>query len=392
MNEAKGIVTGSRSMRRGSAVIQKEIRVGIVGANANASWAKVSHVPAINNLPGLRLAAVATRNEQSAREAAEAFGADRWYSDPLAMIRDDLIDIITIAVKVPAHRELVLAALAAGKAVYCEAPLGRTVLEAEEMASAEGSLHTAIGLQGRLNPAVRRAAELLSSGGIGQPLSAKIVSTTVGFGPEMPSIFNDPTSGANLLTITGGHTLDTIEAVLGPITEVDARAEILWPTVMLTDLGKESSRETADHVAVLGKTSSGAAFTAEISGGAAPEEARFSFEIRGSEGWLSLTSNHPYGFQAGDLKLTSNVAFVPPDEAAACGGFMGAAINVGEVYAHLARDVHAGTYSTPGFEHALHNARLVEAVRRAAERLDTLVQRPPLVTDVRHVTHRKAWR
>ena len=70
---------------------QKEIRIGIVGANAKASWAKVSHVPAINGLPGLKLAAVATRNEQSAREAAEAFGADRWFSDPFAMIRDDRI-------------------------------------------------------------------------------------------------------------------------------------------------------------------------------------------------------------------------------------------------------------------------------------------------------------
>jgi hypothetical protein len=46
---------------------------------------------------------------------------------------------------------------------------------------------------------------------------------------------------------------------------------------------------------------------------------------------------------------------------------MGAAINVGEVYAQLARDVHAGTYSTPGFEHAVHNARLIEAITRAAD-------------------------
>ena len=101
---------------------QEEIRVGIVGADAKASWAKVSHVPAIKALPGVRLAAVATRSERSAREAAEAFDADRWYSDPFAMIRDDRIDIVTIAVKVPAHRELVLMALAAGKTVYCEAP------------------------------------------------------------------------------------------------------------------------------------------------------------------------------------------------------------------------------------------------------------------------------
>jgi predicted dehydrogenase len=60
---------------------EKEIHVGIVGASAK-SRATVSHVPAITGLPGLKLAAVARRNEQSAREAAEAFGADRWFSDP----------------------------------------------------------------------------------------------------------------------------------------------------------------------------------------------------------------------------------------------------------------------------------------------------------------------
>jgi len=338
---------------------QKLIQVGIVGASAQKSWAHVSHVPAINGLSGLTLAAVATRNEQSARKSAEAFGANRWFSDPLAMINHDQIDVITISVKVPAHRELVLAALNAGKAVYCEAPLGRTVAEAEEMANAVGSLHTAIGLQGRLNPAVRRAAQLLSSGKIGRPLNARIVSTNIGFGPELPSsydYFNKTSSGANLLTINAGHTLDLVEAVLGPIIEIDARTEILWPAVKLTDTGEESLRETADHVAVLGKTQSGAVFTADIYGGVAPQDTRSSFEIRGSEAWLSLTSDHPYSFQAGDLTLRSNIPFVIPDEPTVSGGFMGAAINVGEVYAHLVRDVREGTYTTPGLDHALHNA------------------------------------
>ena len=97
------------------------------------------------------------------------------------------------------------------------------------------------------------------------------------------------------------------------------------------------------------------------------ENAGFSFETRGSEGWLSLTGDHPYGFQAGDLKLASNIPFAAPEEAAVSGGFMGAAINVAEVYAHLVRDLHAGTYSTPGFQHAVHNARLIATVRHAAE-------------------------
>ena len=350
---------------------QREIRVGVIGADTKTSWAKVSHVPAISDLQGLRLAAVATRNEQSAREAAKAFGTDRWYSDPFAMIRDDQIDIVTVAVGVPAHRELVLAALEAGKAVYCEAPLGRSVAEAEEMVQAAGSLHTAIGLQGRHNPAVRRAAELVSSGRIGRPLNARIISSTVAFPPEMPAAqeyYIKLSSGANLLTIAGGHTLDVVEAVLGQIIEVDARTEIRWPSVTLRETGAQSVRETADYVGILGKTASGAAFTAEIEAGMPPDQVRFSFEVRGSDGWLSLTSSHPGGVQIGDIKLSSTVAFAEPDAPAISDKNMETAINVGEIYAQLARDLREGTYRTPGFLAALRNSRLVEAVRHSAER------------------------
>jgi predicted dehydrogenase len=353
------------------AAAQSEICVGVVGAAAKSGWAKMSHVPAINDLPGLRLAAVATRNEQSAREAAKAFGADRWYRDPFAMIRDHRIDIVTVSVGVPAHRELVLAALEAGKAVYCESPLGRSVSEAEEMVKAARSFHTAIGLQGRHHPAVRRAAELIASGRIGRPLNARIVSQTVAFGPEMPvaqEYYIKRSSGANLLTIGGGHTLDLVEAVLGQIIEVDARAEMRWPTVRLMETGARSIREVADYVGVLGKTTSGAVFTADIEAGVPQDSVRFSFEVRGSDGWLALTSNHPYGCQAADLKLRSSVAFAEPDAPTVSDEIMETAINVGEVYAQLARDLREGTYRTPGFLAALRNSCLVEAVRHSAER------------------------
>jgi predicted dehydrogenase len=178
--------------------------------------------------------------------------------------------------------------------------------------------------------------------------------------------YNKACSGANLLTITAGHTLDVVEAVLGAIIELDARTEILWPAVRLTDLGEDSLRDAPDQIAVLGETRSGAVFTADVNAGVAPEDVRFSFEIRGSRGWLSLSNDHPYGFQAGDPKLRSSVAFEEPEPAAVSGGLMGAAINVGEVYAHLVRDLRAGTRTTPSFDHALHNSRLVEAIRCAA--------------------------
>ncbi|MCL6289129.1 hypothetical protein PV749_01960 [Streptomyces sp. ID03-2B] len=44
----------------------------------------------------------------------------------------------------------------------------------------------------------------------------------------------------------------------------------------------------------------------------------------------------------------------------------GASINVGEVYASLARDIANGTHHTPGFRHAAHNSRLIDRVEQAA--------------------------
>src|SRR5580704_11788054 len=112
----------SRPLHRwGLDMTQKELRIGIVGASVNGNWAELSHVPAIDGLRSLKFAAAATRNEPSAREAAEAFGADVRFSDPFAMIGNDRIDVVTITVRVPAPRELVLA-LSVGKAVYCKAP------------------------------------------------------------------------------------------------------------------------------------------------------------------------------------------------------------------------------------------------------------------------------
>ncbi|MFE3221331.1 Gfo/Idh/MocA family protein [Streptomyces antimycoticus] len=149
------------------------------------------------------------------------------------MIQDRSIDIVTVAVKVPDHREYVLAALEAGKAVYCEAPLGSSPAETRMLATSTQTGHSVIGLQGRLNPSVRRAAQIIAEDRIGRPLNARVVSTSSAFGAASTSAyeyFEKKESGASLLTITAGHTLDLVEALLGEITAVDARTETLWRT------------------------------------------------------------------------------------------------------------------------------------------------------------------
>lgn len=354
------------------------IRVGIIGADTKASWAGAAHIPAIQAQSGMVLAAVATRNEDSARSAAAAFGAERWFADPYELIRDNAIDLVVVAVKVPAHRELVMAALTAGKAVYSEAPLGATLAETMEMAAASAGLHTAIGLQGRMNPSVRRAAEIVAEGKIGRLLSARVMATTFGFGPQSPSAydyFNKAASGASFLTITTAHVLDVVEAVLGDITEVDARTELLWPEIELVDTGATSVREVPDHVDLVARTARGASLSMQVLAGMAPEDACFELQVRGSAGSLTLRGQHLAGVQVGDLVLSASVPFAPPDPPVASGAvgptaaafWEGAPINVGEVYASLARDIATGRFDTPGFDHALHNRRLVAAVQQAAQ-------------------------
>ncbi len=87
----------------------------------------------------------------------------------------------------------------------------------------------------------------------------------------------------------------------------------------------------------------------------------------GTDRRLRLLGGHPHGFQAGTLSLEADVAFPPPDPPHAGGGLLGAAANVAEVYAALARDIMEDTWTVPGFGHAAHLTRLIAAMTRAAQ-------------------------
>jgi predicted dehydrogenase len=223
----------------------------------------------LRSLENVPLAAVATTSRASADAAAEAFGVGAGYDDPLALITASDIDLVSVCVRVPYHRDLVLAALAAEKHVYCEWPLGRDRAEAAEMAAAAGTckVHVAIGLQAHMNPAARRAAELIAAGAIGRPLTGRIYSSTAGFAPRLPAThayLNKIESGANLITILGGHTLDLAILVLGGIDSLNALTTLQHPTVTLTDTGEQIQRTAPDHLLVQARMINGCALAVEV--------------------------------------------------------------------------------------------------------------------------------
>ena len=341
----------------------KRLRVGLIGANPDGGWARESHVPALQALPGLELAAVAGRTRQSAEAAAHAFGVGKAYGDAADLFRDPDIDLVTIAVTLPAHRALLLPALAAGKHVYCEYPLGLDVAESRQLAQAAAQAagaHAAIGLQARANPSVRRARELLAAGVIGRLLTARIVSTTAGFGPNPDPAFaytEDPGNGVTVITIQAAHTIDLATALLGGIADLAALATTQYPEIRIGD-GQPQRRQTFDHLLVQGSSRSGVAFSVEVAGGR-PPETPFRFEIIGENGVLELNGGAPRGFQSGRLGLLVNGVAQAVDEGELA-SLSDAALNVAATYVDLRDGIVAGSSVAPGFPHAVRLARLVE--------------------------------
>ena len=113
-----------------------KIRVGIVGASPNRGFASIAHVPALQALLEFEISAVCTTRQDSAEAAARHFGIPLAFSDPEKLASHPDVDLVTVSVKVPDHYRPVMAAIEAGKHVYCEWPLGRDTAEATRMLDA----------------------------------------------------------------------------------------------------------------------------------------------------------------------------------------------------------------------------------------------------------------
>lgn len=350
--------------------IATPLRVGIVGANAARGWARDAHLPALRTLPQFSIAAVSARTQALADEAAAAFGVPRAFGDSLALVRDPGIDVVAVTVKVPEHRAIVLAALEAGKHVFCEWPLGRDAVEAEEMAKAAARAdgHVVIGLQALAAPAVRNAVALVASGALGAPRMLRVISPTAGWGAEAPPFYaylQDRRNGATLATIAGGHTLAAIEAIVGPYTEVDARSDILHRRVRISGTQQTVERTCPDHLLVLGKHASGCLSSLEVIGGQV--RTPFRMDLVAGGGTLSVSSARADGgFQVTNLECVSS-ASADPMHSAVSPELAGPPANVAEVWAGLAADIRSGSRSVPDFERALRLTRLLDAIERAAE-------------------------
>ena len=360
-------VTGARLDAERTHIMSKNLKVGIIGASPSRGWARISHNPAIHAVEGLDLHAVVTQSQASADEAARQYGAAVGYGDAQSLFADPEVDIVTVAVNVPAHRDLVLAALAAGKHLFCEYPLGRDAAEAEALAQAarDAGVHAAIGLQLRAAPAVQAAQRLIAEGTLGRLRSVRVLSTTMAFGPEVEAALafaEDGRNGVTLATIQGAHTLDLVTALLGDFAEPLVRATTQFPTVMVEGQVART-RTVADHLLLVARTAEGAPVSVEVAGGWPAEDTPFQLLVVGTRGRLELEGGAPRGVQSGALHLRVDGVL---QDTEALFDEPATAVNVAGVYAALRDDIRNGTRTAAGFDDAVRTQRLMESVLNGA--------------------------
>src|SRR3979411_639690 len=156
---------------------ESTLGVGIIGVSPVRGWAATAHIPALRALPNYEIRAIRAHTAEAAREAGPGVRVKAVFSDHADLVTRPDIDVVAVTVKAPHHRELVSAALAAGKAVYCEWPLGRDLEDARAMAAlaAKQGGRTAAGLQARQAPAIEFVQQLLRDGYVGDVLSTTLV-------------------------------------------------------------------------------------------------------------------------------------------------------------------------------------------------------------------------
>ena len=353
-----------------------KIRLGIIGANIHRGWAPRAHLPAVVASPEFELTAVCTTRQESAEECKQKYGARLAFDDYRKMLAHPDIDAVVVSLRVPAHYEPTMAAIAAGKHVYTEWPLGRTTAEAQEMAEAaqaKGVRHM-VGLQARAAPAILYAKDLVGSGYVGEVMSCHVSRIAEGVYDRTSDRTwqRDADLGANTLTISCGHTIDALRFVVGDFSGVSSVVSTQATEWLESDTQNTVAVTSPDNILVSGKLANGGVASVHIASNPWAGSG-YRMEIYGREGTLILSSNESpnhdglrvQGAQGGnqleDLDIPGKYTNVLE------GMPRGAAYNVGQMYYQFGQSIRSGGDCQPDFHTAVELHKFIDNIRQASD-------------------------
>lgn len=231
---------------------------------------------------------VADVTEEAAARAAERYGFQNAVTDWRKIVNDPAIDVVSITAPNALHKEMALAAIAAGKHVYCEKPLAPRSEDAREMAkaAARAGVKTQVGFNYICNPIITLARDMIAAGELSEIRSYRgIHAEDYMADANAPWTFRHDPQGGGALADLGSHALATAEYLLGPISEVfgdcvnviDERPSPSGPKpVAVDDIGRAFLR-----------FASGATGSIEASWIASGRKMQHAFEIYGTKGGIA---------------------------------------------------------------------------------------------------------
>jgi predicted dehydrogenase len=270
----------------------RRLNVGLIGSGfIGRAHAFAWHAaPAIFGLPVTpALYMLADIDQPTARRAAASLGFAQATGDWRELVESPDIDLVDITTPNSWHKPIALAAIAAGKPVYCEKPLAPNAAEAKEMmeAAEAAGVPTFVGFNYLKNPMVELAREIVAGGEIGEVWSFRgIHAEDYMTDPEAPWTWRlDPSGGAGAIADLGSHIISLARYVVGEIEELSADLDTVVPTRPIAP-GSPDRRpvEVDDQARLLVRFATGAKGVIEANWVATGRKMHLAFEVYGSKG------------------------------------------------------------------------------------------------------------
>jgi predicted dehydrogenase len=360
--------------------VTRELGIGLIGtgfmgkAHAFAYRAALAAFP---DIPVPRLEMIADVEAGLAAKAAHQYGFARSSGNWRELVSDPRVDVVSITTPNTLHREMALAAIAAGKHVHCEKPLSPSLAESAEMADAaeKAGVVTQVGFNYIKNPLLKMARDMVAAGELGEITGFRgIHAEDYMHDPESPYSWRiDPVGGPGVIADLGSHIIGMARFLLGPIAEVSADVRTVVKSRPVARGAKERKDVMVDDVArILVNFGRGCGGTIEANWISTGRKMQLGFELTGEKGSLVFTQerlNELLFYKAGGdaktngyVKIESGPQHPPYGEFCIAGGHQLGfndlkTIEMGE----FLRAIGGGKAQGPDFREAYEIQKVVEA-------------------------------
>jgi len=363
----------------------KSLGIGLIGTGFMGKAHALAFGAAravMGDVPESHLAVLCDTPVEKAKQMADQFGFAKSTADWTSLISDPDVDIVSITTPNALHFEMAIAAIKAGKHVYCEKPLALTLDQAREMrdAARTAGIKTMVGYNYIKNPAFTHACRLIQGGEIGEIVHFRgWVDEDYQADPALPWTWRAKLADAGLgaLGDMGCHLVSMAYGLAGPIDSLIADMQTVHTTRPLPDGTGRAKVENEDTASALVRFANGAQGSISTSRSAWGRKNRLAWEVHGTKGMicfdqermneLQLYRNSGDKAQQGFTTILTGPAHPPYGEFCPAPGHQLGFNDLKVIEAAaLLRAIRDDNPAYPDFEHAYEFEKVIHAIAKSA--------------------------